>query len=163
MYEGLSDKEKEIASPRPFFPKKGVIMNYVARFFKDGDGIGVEFPDVPGAFTCADSMEEAKQMAKECLDGVLSVMLDRRDPLPEAKTKADPKRRLFPVFVDERLAIAYSVFEARRGKSAAEISRRMGISRQAYQRLEDPKSSISVSTLIKLAEALGKNLEVRLV
>ena len=66
MYEGLSDKEKEIASPRPFFPKKGVIMNYVARFFKDGDGIGVEFPDVPGAFTCADSMEEAKQMAKEC-------------------------------------------------------------------------------------------------
>ena len=45
----------------------------------------------------------------------------------------------------------------------AEISRRMGISRQAYQRLEDPKSSLSVSTLIKLAEALGKNLEVRLV
>ena len=36
--------------------------------------------------------KEAKQMAKECLDGVLSVMLDRRDPLPEAKTKADPKR-----------------------------------------------------------------------
>ena len=69
-------------------------MQYVARFFKDGNGIGVEFPDVPGTFTCADSMEEAMEMAKEALNGVLRSMFERHDPLPVAKTKANPSQIL---------------------------------------------------------------------
>ena len=138
-------------------------MNYIAKFFKDGDGIGVEFPDVPGAFTCADTMDEARDMARDVLNGVLSVMLDRKDPLPVARTKADPKKGLEPVAVDDRLAIAYTIFEARRGKSAAEVARKMGISRQAYRRLEDPKASLTVATLVKAAKALGKQLDIAFV
>lgn len=138
-------------------------MNYIAKFFKDGDGIGVEFPDVPGAFTCADTMDEARDMARDVLDGVLSVMLDRKDPLPVARTKADPRKGLEAVPVDDRLAIAYTIFEARRGKSAAEVARKMGISRQAYQRLEDPKASLTVATLVKAAKALGKQLDIAFV
>lgn len=138
-------------------------MNYIAKFFKDGDGIGVEFPDVPGAFTCADTMDEARDMARDVLDGVLSVMLDRKDPLPVARTKADPRKGLEAVPVDDRLAIAYTIFEARRGKSAAEVARKMGISRQAYQRLEDPKASLTVATLVKAAKALGKQLDISFV
>lgn len=138
-------------------------MNYIAKFFKDGDGIGVEFPDVPGAFTCADTMDEARDMARDVLNGVLSVMLDRKDPLPVARTKADPRKGLEAVPVDDRLAVAYTIFEARRGKSAAEVARKMGISRQAYQRLEDPKASLTVATLIKAAKALGKQLDIAFV
>lgn len=138
-------------------------MNYIAKFFKDGDGIGVEFPDVPGAFTCADTMDEARDMARDVLNGVLSVMLDRKDPLPVARTKADPRKGLEAVPVDDRLAVAYTIFEARRGKSAAEVARKMGISRQAYQRLEDPKASLTVATLIKAAKALGKQLDISFV
>lgn len=138
-------------------------MNYIAKFFKDGDGIGVEFPDVPGAFTCADTMDEARDMARDVLDGVLSVMLDRKDPLPVARTKADPRKGLEAVPVDDRLAVAYTIFEARRGKSAAEVARKMGISRQAYQRLEDPKASLTVATLVKAAKALGKQLDISFV
>lgn len=138
-------------------------MNYIAKFFKDGDGIGVEFPDVPGAFTCADTMDEARDMARDVLNGVLSVMLDRKDPLPVARTKADPRKGLEAVPVDDRLAVAYTIFEARRGKSAAEVARKMGISRQAYQRLEDPKASLTVATLVKAAKALGKQLDISFV
>ena len=138
-------------------------MNYIAKFFKDGDGIGVEFPDVPGAFTCADPMDEARDMARDVLNGVLSVMLDRKDPLPVARTKADPRKGLEAVPVDDRLAVAYTIFEARRGKSAAEVARKMGISRQAYQRLEDPKASLTVATLVKAAKALGKQLDISFV
>ena len=72
-------------------------MQYVARFFKDGNGIGVVFPDVPGAFTCADSLEEAMQKAKEALNGVLRSMLERHDSLPDAKTKANAEKRLIPI------------------------------------------------------------------
>ena len=138
-------------------------MNYIAKFFKDGDGIGVEFPDVPGAFTCADTMDEARDMARDVLNGVLSVMLDRKDPLPVARTNADPRKGLEAVPVDDRLAVAYTIFEARRGKSAAEVARKMGISRQAYQRLEDPKASLTVATLVKAAKALGKQLDISFV
>lgn len=63
-------------------------MHYIAYFFFDGGGIGVEFPDVPGAYTCADSMDEALHAARESLNGVLKAMLERGERLPVAKTKA---------------------------------------------------------------------------
>lgn len=75
-------------------------MQYVAKFFKDDDGIGAEFPDVPGAYTCADSLEEAMDMAKEALTGVLRSMLDRHDPLPVAKTKPNVEKFLIPIDVE---------------------------------------------------------------
>lgn len=36
---------------------------YQAKYFEDGDSIGVEFPDLPGCFSQGDDMEDAKQSA----------------------------------------------------------------------------------------------------
>lgn len=33
----------------------------------DEDGIGVTFPDLPGAITCGDNIDEAIKSAKECM------------------------------------------------------------------------------------------------
>ena len=136
-------------------------MQYVAKFFKDDDGIGVEFPDVPGAFTCADTMSEAKEMAKEALDGVLQSMYERHDPLPVAKTAPNVEEGLVPIDVDDGLAVAYSIFEAYRGKSAASVARTMGISRQAFRYIENAK--LSLSKLVKVADALDKHVEIQFV
>ncbi len=138
-------------------------MQYVAKFFKDDDGIGVEFPDVPGAFTCADNMNEAKEMAKEALDGVLQSMYERHDPLPVAKTAPNVEEGLVPIDVDDGLAVAYSIFEAYRGKSAASVARTMGISRQAFRYIENAKLSLSLSKLVKVADALDKHVEIQFV
>lgn len=138
-------------------------MQYVAKFFKDEDGIGVEFPDVPGAFTCADSLEEAMEMAKEALNGVLRSMFERHDPLPVAKTKANAEKQMIPIDVEDGLAIAYSIFEARRGKSAASVARSMGVSRQSFKHYENARLSMSISNLIKVAKALDKRVEIRFV
>ncbi|WP_391201691.1 type II toxin-antitoxin system HicB family antitoxin [Psychrobacillus sp. L4] len=40
---------------------------YPALFSYDSDGISVEFPDLPGCFTCGDTDEEALAMAKEAM------------------------------------------------------------------------------------------------
>ncbi|MBW9216941.1 type II toxin-antitoxin system HicB family antitoxin [Anoxybacillus sp. ST70] len=40
---------------------------YPAIFDYDSDGICVEFPDLPGCFTCGDTEEEVLQMEKEAL------------------------------------------------------------------------------------------------
>ena len=143
--------------------KKESSMQYTAKIYKDGESYSVTFPDVPGANTFADTIDEARNMAKDALDGILFCMLERKDPLPVARTKAEPSKGLEAIHVDDRLAIAYTIFEARRGKSAAFIARKMGITRQAYQRLENPKASLTVATLIKAAEALGKKLSIAFV
>ncbi|MGN4125305.1 type II toxin-antitoxin system HicB family antitoxin [Lysinibacillus sphaericus] len=40
---------------------------YPAIFSYDVDGISVEFPDIPGCFTCGETQEEALEMAKEAM------------------------------------------------------------------------------------------------
>lgn len=139
-------------------------MNYIAKIYKEEDNYLVEFPDIPGCLTFGKTLDEAKAMAKDAMDAILAVKLKDGDPLPKSTIqKPNAKQGLFAIQVNENLAIAYSIFEARRGKSAAEISRKMGISRQAYQQIENPKHSLSVATLIKVAKALGKNLEINFV
>lgn len=47
------------------------------------DGISVEFPDLPGAYTCGDTDEEALYMAKDCLELHLYGMEEDGDTIPE--------------------------------------------------------------------------------
>lgn len=55
---------------------------YPALFTEDADGVAVEFPDVPGCVTCADSLEEAYDMAREALGLHLYGMEEDGDPFP---------------------------------------------------------------------------------
>jgi predicted RNase H-like HicB family nuclease len=54
---------------------------YPAIFNYADGGISVEFPDLPGAFTCGDTEEETLHMAKDCLALYLSGM--ERDEIPQ--------------------------------------------------------------------------------
>lgn len=140
-------------------------MQYTCQITKtESDGktfYDAEFPDIPNAFTCADTPEAIRDNAQDVLNAMLSAMLSERMPLPEARTKADPKKGLEAFQVENKLAVAYAIFEARRGRPAAEIARKMGITRQAYGRLEDPKASLTVATLEKFAKAVGKKLVIK--
>ncbi|MGL6130540.1 MAG: type II toxin-antitoxin system HicB family antitoxin [Fusobacteriaceae bacterium] len=54
--------------------------NYIfpAVFNKAEDGYSVSFPDLPGAFTCGYTLEEALYMAKDCLE----LFLDDLEAIP---------------------------------------------------------------------------------
>ncbi|MBC7347230.1 MAG: type II toxin-antitoxin system HicB family antitoxin [Clostridia bacterium] len=56
---------------------------YPAVFTFGEDGISVEFPDLPGCFTCGSDVNEAVQMAKEALALHLYGLEEDGDPLPE--------------------------------------------------------------------------------
>ena len=109
-------------------------MNYTCKITKSVTNgrtfYDVEFPDIPDVFSCADTLTQARENAADVLNAMLAAKLDNKEPLPIAKTKADSRKGLESIAVDDRLAIAYTIFEARRGKSAAEIARKMGISRR---------------------------------
>jgi len=58
--------------------------NYVfpAIFSYDEDGISIEFPDLQGCVSCAQTDEEALYMAKDALRGWLLVAEQYGDPIP---------------------------------------------------------------------------------
>lgn len=137
-------------------------MEYIAKITYEDESYQVEFPDVPGCYTYGETLEEAKSMAKEALDLLMETKLDDKDPLPQSTLTEDKKSGLYAIHVRDRLALAYTIFEARRGKSASSICKKMGIARQQYK-LEDPNAGVTFATLEKFAKAIGKKLEIKFV
>ena len=70
---------------------------------------------------------------------------------------------LYRIDVAPELAIALQVAAARGKVPQATVAREMGMTKQAYQRLEDPKANLSVKMLKRIAESMGKRLEVQFV
>jgi predicted RNase H-like HicB family nuclease len=69
---------------------------YPAIFNYADDGISVEFPDLPGCYTCGDNDEEALRMAKEALALHLYGLEEDNYPIPEPspvnKLKVEPNQ-----------------------------------------------------------------------
>ncbi|SHF45090.1 Predicted nuclease of the RNAse H fold, HicB family [Desulfofundulus australicus DSM 11792] len=69
---------------------------YPAIFNYADDGISVEFPDLPGCYTCGDNDEEALRMAKEALALHLYGLEEENYPIPEPspvnKLKVEPNQ-----------------------------------------------------------------------
>jgi len=56
---------------------------YPAIFDYADDGISIEFPDLPGCFSSADTDEEALYMAKDAMRGWLLVSEDLKEAIPK--------------------------------------------------------------------------------
>ena len=64
---------------------------YPAIFTYDDDGINIEFPDIEGCFSCADTDEEALYMAEDVLGLCLLVLEDDDEKIPEPSNLKDIK------------------------------------------------------------------------
>lgn len=60
---------------------------YPAVFELEDGRYNVSFPDLPEAITCGDSLEQAVEMAKECLGLCLNVRKEEKVNIPE---RSDP-------------------------------------------------------------------------
>ena len=49
---------------------------------KKDSAYNVTFPDLPEAITCGDTLEQAMEMAKECLDLCLQVRIENKEEIP---------------------------------------------------------------------------------
>ena len=82
------------------------------------------------------------------------------------RLKEDLKDKRFKKAFDEedlfaRLAIRIAKLREERGLSQAELAKRLHTSQQMVSRLEDPHNkSFSVRTLVRLASAFHKKLEI---
>lgn len=139
-------------------------MVYYCNLMPDPDsgGFVVTFPDVPGVVTEGDTKDETLFNAWEALNGVLESMVSRGMSLPEGK--ADSNEGRIPINVEPHIIIARELRKLRGSLPQSEIARRLGLTYQAYQRLENPiKGNPTIKTLEKVAKVFGKRLVITMV
>jgi len=125
--------------------------------------IGVRFPDHPNIITYGHDREHAVEMAEEALNATLETEFDRNLPLPKQskRPKAGNGEEIvfIPLAAEVRMAFLLRAWREETGLSQTQLAKRLGISTQAYQRMERPgRSNLTVATLTRIAEALGKRL-----
>lgn len=111
-----------------------------------------QFPDMTNVLTFGTSKENALEMAKDALDGVLSVSIDKGFSIPSPKYKGG-----FEIEVSPKIAFAIELRKARAEKSQKEIAKKAGMTYQQYQRLENPhKTNPTLETLYKLQKVFNR-------
>jgi len=138
-----------------------MITHYPAIIRQDCGSWIVEFPDFRHINTFGDTLDDALIAAGEALNGCIESDFERGFDFPDPSTCTGGDVFLIPL--EPNIALALELRKSRAGRPQVEIARELGISYQAYQRLEHPgKSNPTIKTLTKIAKVLGKNLEIRL-
>ena len=133
-------------------------MEFYARISKSEGDYLVSFPDFPNINTYGSTLEDALDNAQEALNGTLETEFERGYSLP-SQSDHKGKRSYHPVRVLPHIEIAYELKKLRNGHSQTEIARKLGISYQSYQKLENPrKCNPTVKTLERIGRVLGKEL-----
>jgi len=133
-------------------------MVYNCTVEKHGEEYIAQFPDMPNIVTCGFSQEHALEMAKEALEGCMESDISRGMPIPPPSYKKG-----HPVSVAIHIALSSRLRELRGDRSQTEIANKLGLSYQAYQRLENPrKANPTVKTLEKIARVYGRELSIAL-
>ena len=133
-------------------------MVYRCTIKKDGDLFWAHFPDMPNVLTYGNSHQHALEMAKEALEGCLEVEISKgmsiRPPVYQEG---------YPVSVSNHIVLALRLRDLRGQQSQSEIASKLGMSYQAYQRLENPrKANPTIKTLEKIARVYGRELSIAL-
>ena len=131
-------------------------MVYNCTIERDENMFIVQFPDMPNIQTYGNTQEEALVMAREALEGCLESDISRGLPVPPPAFNGG-----YPVPVASHIALSLQLRELRGEQSQTDIARRLGLSYQAYQRLENPKkANPTVKTLERIARVYGRELSI---
>jgi len=133
-------------------------MVYNCTIEKEGDEYIAQFPDMPNVATCGFTHEEALAMAKEALEGCLESDISHGNEIPPPAFSGG-----YPVSVASHIALSLRLRELRGNQSQTDIAQKLGLTYQAYQRLENPrKANPTVKTLEKIAHVYGRELNIAL-
>ena len=126
---------------------------------KEGEYLA-SFPELEGCLSEGKTLEEAKKNASEALNGWLASHCDRNLDIPNPKSRKG--KNYYPITVDLQITLAIVLRKKRRKKkwTQSQAARKLGITQQAYARLEIPtRANPSLVTLKKLSEALELDIE----
>jgi len=133
------------------------MLQYPATIKKTSGSYLVTFFDFATINTWGETLEKAFVNAEEALNGCLESDFERGFSLPEPSKRKGRGVHYIPV--RPHIAVALMLRKLRAGRSQQEIARRLDISFQVYQRLENPRrSNPTLKTLEKVARVYGKHV-----
>lgn len=134
-------------------------MYYPATFTDDDGTILVRFRDVPEAITCGDDVDDAINMAVDCLETAFVFYMDERRPIPTPSELQDGEHAIYlPVAVQTKIALYHEMLK--QGVTKAELARRLSVNQKQIDRLWDLSHSSKLEMLEKAFGALGKRLNL---
>jgi antitoxin HicB len=138
-------------------------VKYAARLrSQDGGGYVVDFPDLPGCLTEGDSIDDALANAAEALSGWLFAAIKANQDVPVPRARRGRNYRLVEPDLDVTLPLLILWARKSRGFTQSQMARALGVTQQAYRKLEIPgRSNPRLTTLSRLFNALGLTLELR--
>ena len=141
------------------------MISYQAKLNKDKEGgYTVEFPDLPGCITEGETLSQALRYAKEALSLYLEEAIDPKWKLPEPKARKSKNYYWVSPAFHVGAAILIRTTRLSKNLSQAQVAKRIGITRQQFQKLETPgKSNPTVKMLEKISEALGVDIRLDMV
>lgn len=132
-------------------------MRYGYTLVFEDDAYTAQFVDLPNIITYGETAEDAHKYAKEALDASLECDVSRGFQLPEPSGAGE-----YFAEVAAYIEVADMLRKLRGERSQGDVAKLLGISYQAYQRLENPrKGNPSVKTLEKVAQVFGKRLTIQ--
>lgn len=132
-------------------------------FDPEDNGYFVEFVDLPGCITEGETLDDALSNSREALTGFLASLFERNLPIPEPSQVR--KKNIHYVEPEPEVGIPVMLRKLRENSklTQSDVARVLGITYQAYQRLEKPgKSNPTVKTLERLARVFHKSLHLEL-
>lgn len=122
----------------------------------DNDTFLVTFPDVPGAITYGDTIEEALARAPFALSSILETHIKDHNPIPRPSARRTKYRVPVPALVEAKIHL----YEAMRTKKVtkAELGRRLQWHGPQVDRLLSMSHGSQVDQLEMAFGALGKRL-----
>jgi len=131
---------------------------YPAKIWKESNGsYSVEFPDLPGCFSWGETLEDAKEQAKEALNAYLESLDSRSQAIPSPSKQKG--KDIYHISPDIHIAFAITLKQERekQGLTQKEVAEKMGVAWSAYQRIENPKkTNPTLTTIDKLQKVLGR-------
>lgn len=119
----------------------------------------VIFPDLPNVQTYGATKEEALLNAEDALNGCLASDVARGLLPPEPGYR---KKGSHAIEVAPHIVVAIQLRQLRGELSQSEIAKRLKITYQSYQLLENPvKGNPTIKNLERVAKVMGKKLEVQ--
>jgi len=135
------------------------MLAYPVDLKKDGKWLVVSFPDVPEGHSNGLGRKDALSMAADALVTAISFYFDRSQAVPmPSKPKAGQDTVLLPISMSAKVLLWNEMI--RQNVKPAELARRMGISRQAAQRLTDIRHATKIDTIAEAMEVLGSGVRL---
>jgi antitoxin HicB len=120
----------------------------------------VTIPDVPEVITQGEGLADAKEMAADALELILSSYIEKGKELPATKSRKGRNGHwIVPSALAQMKLTLYVEFRKSR-ISRVDLARRMGIAKQQVDRLFDLQHSSRVEQLELAFHALGKSMAI---